>query len=130
MPVRLAGLWSPSGGHPLEDGTLDQMLFRFPAESPWVRSIWTDPRGLVIADTCGGSSACDARAESVGGDIIVAGTIRLDGRQSLEEAMGDARPPTGGDAGLVIASYRRWGVSAFGRISGDFAFVLWDRARD
>lgn len=130
MAVRLAGLWSPSGDHSVADGTRDQMLARFPAEAHWVRSLRISPVGVAVIDTSGDSQPRDAGAESADGEIGVAGTIRLDGRRSLEEALGDARVPPLGDAGLIVETYRRWGVAAFSRISGDFAFVLWDRARE
>ncbi len=51
---------------------------------------------------------------------------RLDDRDSL--LAGHAQPVT--DAHLLIESYRRWGIDCIDRLTGEFAFILWDASND
>lgn len=91
--------------------------------------------GAVIVDVCGGSRHLDAFADTGDGGVGVAGTIRLDGRQGLARELAGVDPSVDagtdiGEAGLVVAAYRRWGRGAFSRLSGEFALALWDRDAD
>ncbi len=51
-------------------------------------------------------------------------------RADLRERLADGPASPGGDAGLVLRAYRRWGEEALHRIKGIFALVVWDGARD
>lgn len=58
---------------------------------------------------------------------IVAWDGRLDNADEIARALAaDAPAPS---SALLLAAYHRWGVDAFARILGDFAIVIWDRAR-
>jgi len=60
------------------------------------------------------------------GMVWLVADVRLDNRAELisQVAAHDAADP--GDAALVLAAYRRWGVDCAEHLLGDFAFVLWD----
>ncbi len=58
----------------------------------------------------------------------IAGSIRLDGREELIAALGLADKSIG-DAALCLHAWRHWGDSFVERLAGDFAFALWDEAR-
>jgi asparagine synthase (glutamine-hydrolysing) len=51
---------------------------------------------------------------------------RLDDRESL--LAGHSQPVTDGQ--LLIESYRRWGIDCIDRLTGEFAFILWDASND
>jgi asparagine synthase (glutamine-hydrolysing) len=51
---------------------------------------------------------------------------RLDDRESL--LSGHSQPVTDGQ--LLIESYRRWGIDCIDRLTGEFAFILWDASND
>jgi asparagine synthase (glutamine-hydrolysing) len=125
VPVRLVGLWSATDADFPTDAVLTQVLEAFPAEAQWTRSVRRARFGAIAIDRCGGSADPDAFAEGPDGCVGVAGTIRLDGRGRLRQALGDVGG-AGSDASLVAAAYQRWGIEALKRLTGDFAFALWD----
>lgn len=66
------------------------------------------------------------------GGLVVAGDVRLDARAGLLASLGTAAPRAGAGAthlALLLAAYAAWGDAAFGRLRGDFSFVLWDARR-
>lgn len=64
------------------------------------------------------------------GGLVVAGDVRLDARADLARALGTTAPPGGsGQLALLLAAYAAWGEGAFGRLRGDFSFLLWDARR-
>lgn len=78
------------------------------------------------------------------GDLVVAGDVRLDGRDVLCRTLGvggtDKSGSDGGiDAGhdhtvsdheLLARAYDRWGTDCAAHLLGAFAFVVWDADRD
>lgn len=66
-----------------------------------------------------------------GDDLALIADARIDNRDELCPALGidPADATTLADTDLIAAAYRRWGEDCAGRIIGDFAFVLWDAAR-
>lgn len=59
-----------------------------------------------------------------GGGLRIVADVRLDDRDVLASAIGcDAALS---DAALVLAAYQKWGIDGVGRLSGDFAFAIWD----
>jgi asparagine synthase (glutamine-hydrolysing) len=66
------------------------------------------------------------------GDLLVAGTLRIDAREQLRAALsGDlaVSPSEVSDARLVALAYRRWGERFAEHLIGDYAIVVWDRAQ-
>ncbi|WP_444665627.1 asparagine synthase-related protein [Cereibacter changlensis] len=57
---------------------------------------------------------------------VLTGEIRLDAPEDLARQLD---MPPAGDAALLLAAYDRWGIDALRRIDGDFAFALWDGAK-
>jgi asparagine synthase (glutamine-hydrolysing) len=74
----------------------------------------------------GGPSVVEA------GPVRVVADARLIARRGTAISLGalgeDPEPPDG--AALVLRAYERWGDECPGRLLGDFAFVLWDGARE
>ena len=69
--------------------------------------------------------------EDLGGRFWLVGRLRLDGRGDLAARLdGPAGDGTVSDAGLVLRAYARWGDNFLDHVFGDYAFVLWDAARD
>lgn len=66
---------------------------------------------------------------TLGGDLVLVCDARLDEREELRSRMGIATAdPT--NAELILAAYRNWDLECPKHLTGDFAFVLWDRNRD
>src|SRR5690242_8190795 len=60
--------------------------------------------------------------------LRIAGSIRLDARDDLLATLGVADKSVG-DAALCLHAWHRWGEGFVDRLTGDFAFVLWDETR-
>ncbi len=60
--------------------------------------------------------------------ICVAADARIDNAAELALGLGWAsrEGERCSDAALILAAYRRWGPDCVGRLTGDFAFALWD----
>ncbi|WP_298330192.1 asparagine synthase-related protein [Asticcacaulis sp.] len=60
--------------------------------------------------------------------ICVVADARIDNAAELASGFGWAAGEAErcSDAALILAAYRRWGPDCVGRLSGDFAFALWD----
>ena len=60
----------------------------------------------------------------------ITGDIRIDNRAELIATLGlDAGGRTIGDAELVLEAYLKWGADCLDHLLGDFAFAIWDAAR-
>lgn len=66
--------------------------------------------------------------ESLESRLWLVGRLRLDARDELEAALDCDRSES--DAGLCLRAYAKWGEHFLDRLSGDFAFVLWDAAAE
>lgn len=63
------------------------------------------------------------------GPVGVVADAALYNRAELARALGDTAPDSP-DAELIARTYARWGTDCLRRLEGDFAFVLWDAARE
>jgi len=64
----------------------------------------------------------------VAGDVVVVADARIDNRRELGSWLG-REIGEWTDVELILEAYRAWGVECAGRLVGDFAFVVWDGAR-
>ena len=74
----------------------------------------------------------DAELPLVDGDLLVAGTLRIDAREQLRAALSPASPHAlddASDARLVVLAYRKWDDRLAEHLLGDYAFIVWDRPR-
>jgi asparagine synthase (glutamine-hydrolysing) len=72
----------------------------------------------------------DAELPLRDGDLLVAGTLRVDAQEALRASLSADSPRAlhmASDARLVALAYRRWGVRLAEHLIGDYAFVVWDR---
>jgi asparagine synthase (glutamine-hydrolysing) len=79
----------------------------------------------------------EARGErqpfSLDGRVWIVADARVDGRSELRRKLrsaGRACPQNAHDAELILHAYHAWGEDCVGHILGDFAFAVWDGARD
>lgn len=125
MPVRLSGILDWSGGLLHDRAQEEAWEASYPAPAPWRRATHrSGPNLRVVLDACGASSPAAALGVDDEAQIGVGGTIRLDRADELRDQLGAASDV--GDGALIMAAYRKWGALAFSRLTGDFAFVLWD----
>ena len=69
--------------------------------------------------------------EELEGRFWLVGRLRLDGRGDLAARLDSATVDVAvSEAGLVLRAYAKWGDSFLDHVFGDYAFVLWDAARD
>src|SRR4030095_13598498 len=54
---------------------------------------------------------------------------RIDGREDLVGALGDASLRGAPDPELILAALSRWGERSVERLLGDFSFAIWDEGR-
>jgi len=74
----------------------------------------------------------DADLPLIDGDLVVAGTLRIDAQEELRVALSPDAPrglDTASDAWLVALAYRRWSDRLAEHLIGDYAFVVWDRRK-
>lgn len=89
--------------------------------------------------------SCASARTAAGGEnllvvrgIVMAGDVRLDGRDDLVRALRQTDSGAGlhqrrngdrDDLAIVLAAYGAWGDPFIERLRGDFSFLLWDGAR-
>lgn len=59
-------------------------------------------------------------------DLTITADARVDNRAELMEACGLSGRPHLSDSALILAAYERWGEALVDKLSGDFAFAIWD----
>ena len=64
----------------------------------------------------------------VAGDVVLVADARIDNRRELGSWLG-REIGEWTDVELILEAYRAWGVECAARLVGDFAFVVWDGAR-
>ena len=64
----------------------------------------------------------------VAGDVVVVADARIDNRRELGSWLG-REIGEWTDVELILEAYRAWDVECAARLVGDFAFVVWDGAR-
>ena len=87
---------------------------------------------IVVRPQAGASDAERSGIESLGGRYWIVGRIRLDARHELQARLGPRVASEGAtlsDARLCLHAYAAWGEDCVNFLAGDFAFVLWDDAR-
>jgi len=62
---------------------------------------------------------------------ILAMDARIDNREALAKELDLPDRPMAqiGDSEFILAAYRKWGAACADRLLGDFAFVIWDEAK-
>lgn len=72
----------------------------------------------------------DAELPLRDGDVLVAGTLRIDAQEALRAELSADAPhalASASDARLVALAYRRWSDRLGEHLIGDYAFIVWDR---
>src|SRR3569623_2835994 len=108
MPARLSGVLDWSGGFLHARRQEHEWERRYPAPAPWKRTARRADGLKVVIDLCGDSSLSRCLAIDDRAKVGVAGHIRLDRSAELHAELGGDTP--GGDAGLVVAAYLKWGA--------------------
>jgi asparagine synthase (glutamine-hydrolysing) len=95
---------------------------------------WTSgPAGLgaCLLKTSPESASEPLPLVSDGGRYAIAFDGRIDNRDELALALRRDEPSARAlpDSAVMLAAYRRWGEGCLGRVAGDFAFAVWDAAR-
>lgn len=120
-------------GAPADRAALERMTQRLAHRGPDGTALWNaGPCGLGHLMLCGTPESREERlplANSTG-DLVVTADARIDNRAELMSALGlgsQAAPITDGE--LIVHAYERWGERCPERLTGDFAFAIWDGRR-
>jgi asparagine synthase (glutamine-hydrolysing) len=128
----IAGLWQHDGVNHIGE-RVTRMGAALAAYGPDRAGI-SDIAAAGLALTCRQSHITDTdmidRQPLWDGDrrICVVADARIDNAAELAPGFGWAAGEAErcSDAALILAAYRRWGPDCVGRLTGDFAFALWD----
>jgi asparagine synthase (glutamine-hydrolysing) len=118
-------------GRPVEPGPLEGMLGAIAHRGPDGAGIWHQgPAGLAHCMLHTTPESLEERLplhERAAGLVITA-DARIDNREELFAALGlrERREPAVTDSELILEAYQKWGKSCPERLTGDFAFAIWD----
>ena len=113
---------------PIEPAAIERLLAPIPHRAPWgtARTVF---RCAALGEARSGPGDGSPSVTTCGRFSIV-GDLRLWDRQSLESRAGGRESASGlDDRGLLLAAYARTGIGFLDDVDGDFAFVIWDDAR-
>jgi len=118
-------------GQPLDPALLQTMTELMAFRGPDARDTWTDGYvgfGHALLRTTW-ESATERQPHSLDGKVWITGDIRLDWREDLIDQLRASRrnlEKDVTDVDLVLHAYQVWGDPCLERLSGDFAFAIWD----
>jgi len=127
----IAGIWR-FDGKPEADSCVARMLSAQSVYGPHDKAQWSDETiglGRALFRTL--PEDIHDRGPGAGGTLVLAADVRLDNRDELGRQLGLAPALARDlcDADILLAAYERWDDAAVARLSGDFAFALWDSKR-
>lgn len=118
-------------GQPIDANLLQQMTDLMRPQAPDAQNIWSEGHvgfGHALLRTTW-ESEHEQQPLGLNGKIWITGDIRLDRRQELIKrlrASGCNLEKDAPDVDLVLHAYSVWGDACLERLSGDFAFAIWD----
>lgn len=118
-------------GQPLDPALLQTMTELMAFRGPDARDTWTDGYvgfGHALLRTTW-ESATERQPHSLDGKVWITGDIRLDRREDLIDQLRASRrnlEQDVTDVDLVLHAYQLWTDACLERLSGDFAFAIWD----
>ncbi len=121
------------GGSPVDRRLLEELTDAMAFRAPDGSETWIDGSvGLGAAALATTEEALNERQPLRSGDLWIVADARIDGRRDLIAELGsrgskDLDAAT--DVELILHAYRAWGEAAAEHLLGDFAFAIWDRAR-
>jgi asparagine synthase (glutamine-hydrolysing) len=110
-------------------GAADSMLAALAHRGPDGKGVWAEgPVALGQRTLATTAEAVAHKAPFAGRGLVVAADTRIDNRDELVAVLGLRE--TAGDGELIAAAYEAWREGCPDRLVGDFAFCLWDSARE
>jgi asparagine synthase (glutamine-hydrolysing) len=129
----IAGLWRARGGGDVS-GDIGRMLAVQRCYGPDDGASWCDG-GLAMGRRLASLLPEDAHDRQPlhggGGRYTLVADLRLDDRAALGAALGieAVRLASMCDADVLLAAWEKWDEDCCARLTGDFAFALWDAER-
>jgi asparagine synthase (glutamine-hydrolysing) len=126
----IAGLYRTNGG-PASRHEVERMISALTHRGPDGARVW-------VGNTVGLGHAAlwttpEARREQLpltdeAGALVITADARIDNRRALQRALGISDPSADdmGDGEFILRAYERWGEACVDRLTGDFAFAIWD----
>jgi len=129
----IAGIVSLDGA-PVEPGAIEAMLAAMAHRGPDRRVGWrcgNSALGQALLATTPEATADTQPWVHPNSGCVVVSDCRLDNRPELLRVLGLTHAPVDeiGDAELLHAAWQKWGDDCAEHLLGDFAFAIWDVAR-
>jgi asparagine synthase (glutamine-hydrolysing) len=124
----IAGLWHLDGRS--AEAPLERMLDALRPYGPDGAGRWAQDDvalGNRVMHLFAGDESDRQPLIGGGGRFVMVADARLDDRDGLAEALGQAHCST--DSEFVLRAFERWGEDCLDRLYGDYAFAVWDRER-
>ena len=125
----IGGTWNLDGA-PVDTSFMDAMMSDVSHRGPDGRSTWSN--GSVTLAHClliTTPEAANVRQPMTMGSSVIAFDGRLDNRKELIDQLQPGNKDCG-DSELALRAYERWGEQMPAHLIGDFAFALWDEAKE
>jgi asparagine synthase (glutamine-hydrolysing) len=129
----IAGFWR-FNGRPDAEACTARILAALSTFGPHNSSHWSDETialGRRLFRTLPEDAWDRGPAIGAGGNLVLVGDVRLDNRDELTDLLGITadRARTVCDVEILLFAFERWEEAVVDRLSGDFAFAAWDKAR-
>ncbi len=118
--------------HQIDEHCLQQLTTSMAPQGPDAQDVWSDNNvgfGHALLKT-----TWDAKNEkqplTFDNQVWITGDIRLDRRDELIaqlQSAGQSATSTDPDVNLLLLAYLAWGDACLQKITGDFAFAIWDK---
>ncbi len=121
-------------GAAVDERMLDEMAVRLRPQGDHERRGMPEPNVAlaVVEQANSGTPNCGGQALSLDGTIWIIADARLDNRGILRADLaraGEVITTDTGDVELILRAYRAWETDCVERLTGDFAFAIWDAGR-
>src|SRR4028118_115937 len=129
----IVGLYNLDG-RSIERSAVEQMVAALAHRGPDGAGVWSE--GAVGLGHCMLWTTPESLHEKLplvdkSRDLTITADARIDNREELMEQLGITAEAHGevSDSQLVLAAYGKWGEDCPQHLLGDFAFVIWDGAK-
>jgi len=124
----IAGVYLLNGDS-VDEKDLKRMNDSMPHRGPDGSGLWHDgPVGLAHQMLWTTPESLHEKLPFEADGLVITSDSRIDNREELLPELGLSEEVS--DSEVILKAYGRWGKSCVDRLLGDFAFVIWDKAKE